>query len=409
MNQPTVFFVDDEQHVLDGLRRVLRRKVRDWDLQFFLSAEEALKKMEEHPCDAIISDMRMPHMDGATFMKEVATRFPDVIRFILTGYADSESLGRALAYTHQVFAKPWDADDLVQLISQALRQRELTVDEHIRPLITKLGSLPSLPSLYQELRQCIDNEGSLSDAARIVSQDVAMTAKILQMMNSSFFGFSQQITSISQAITLLGLENLCSIVLSSQVFQPYRSRKGVDQEVLTEIIEHSLLTARLAQKYTLEETRNRALANEAFSAGLLHDIGKTVLLVQLPEFYQQVQLHAAEQNCPFHEAEKALHHITHAEVGGYLLGVWGLPQALVDAVLFHHLPLSNDSFQFSIPGIVGFANLMTAYRAPYTSGEIPEEYWQEMTQNLSPEVLTRWTTLTDELLASIDETETIMA
>ncbi|MEZ6044426.1 MAG: response regulator [Planctomycetaceae bacterium] len=204
MKSPTVFFVDDEQNVLDGLRRVLRRKAKDWDLHFFLRADEALKKMEEIPCDAIISDMRMPQMDGATFMKEVATRFPDTIRFILSGYADSESLGRALAYTHQFFAKPWDADQLVNLISQTLNQRELTIDEHIRPFITKLGSLPSLPSLYQELRSCIDNDGSLSDAVKIVSQDVAMSAQ--NSATDEFivcFGFNKQITSISQAITLL--------------------------------------------------------------------------------------------------------------------------------------------------------------------------------------------------------------
>ena len=404
MKQPTIFFVDDEQNVLDGLRRVLRRKVRDWDLHFFLSADEALQKMEEMPVDAIVTDMRMPHMDGATFMKEVATRFPDTIRFILSGYADSESLGRALSYTHQFFAKPWDADVFVQLISQTLKQKELTIDDNIRPFITKLGSLPSLPSLYQELRKCIDDQGSLSDATKIVSKDVAMTAKILQMMNSAFFGFSQQITSISQAITLLGLDNLCSIVLSSQVFQPYKSKKGVDQEVLTEIIEHSLLTARLAQKFTLDETRNRALANEAFSAGLLHDIGKTVLLVQLPEVFQQVQLRAAEQIVPFHEAETELYHVTHAEVGGYLLGVWGLPQTLIDAVIFHHLPLRSDSVRYTIPGIVSMASLIATYRRPYTSGEITEEYWQQSTQDLTPELLARWTSIADDVLASLDET-----
>ncbi|QDU78574.1 Hydrogenase transcriptional regulatory protein hupR1 [Polystyrenella longa] len=409
MKQPTVFFVDDEQNVLDGLRRALRRKVRDWDLHFFLSADEALKKLEEHPCDAIISDMRMPQMDGASFMKVVATRFPDTIRFILSGYSDSESLGRALAYTHQVFAKPWDADVLVQLITQALKQRELTIDEHIRPFITKLGSLPSLPSLYQELRQCIDNDGSLKDAVRIVSQDVAMTAKILQMMNSSFFGFSQQITSISQAITLLGLENLCSMVLSSQIFKPFQSSKSVDQNLLTEIINHSLLTARLAQKFTLEETRNRALANEAFSAGLLHDIGKTVLLVQLPDVFKQVKELATEKNCSFYEAEKELHEVTHAEVGGYLLGVWGLPQSLIDAVIFHHLPLGNDSIRFSISGIVSFANIIASHRAPYTSGEILDEKWQAYIEGLSDDVLNRWAQVTDEVLASMDQMESIMA
>ncbi|MEZ6044425.1 MAG: HDOD domain-containing protein [Planctomycetaceae bacterium] len=198
-------------------------------------------------------------------------------------------------------------------------------------------------------------------------------------------------------------------MLSSQIFKPFQSSKGVDQKILSEIINHSLLTARIAQKFTLEETGNRSLANEAFSAGLLHDIGKTVLLVQLPDTFKEIQAYSAKHQCAFHEAEQALNHISHAEVGGYLLGVWGLPQTLIDSILFHHLPLGNDNIRFSIPGIVAFANLIAGYRVPYSSGEISELEWQEAIKDISDDVLNRWTAVTDEVIETSDQTEAILA
>jgi len=189
MSKKRILFVDDEQKILDGLKRMLHSKRQEWEMEFVGSGTEALKRMKEIPFNLIVSDMRMPEMDGAELLKNVKKLYPQTVRFILSGYSDKDMILRTLGTTDQFLVKPINADSLEKIISRALDLLESVKDNDIRAFVSKIESLPTMPELYKKLKVLLESStSSFSDIAKIISKDVSMTAKILQLVNSSFFG-----------------------------------------------------------------------------------------------------------------------------------------------------------------------------------------------------------------------------
>lgn len=357
MNRKRVLFVDDEQRILQGLQRMLRGMRKEWDMSFASSASEALDRMAENPYDVVVADMRMPGMDGAQLLNEIKDRYPKSVRIILSGHADREMIMRSLGATHQYLAKPCDADTLKATLERALALNpQLQGDPLFEPLLSRIQSLPSLPSLYLKIQDELSSpDPSLNRVAAVITQDPAMTAKVLQLVNSAFFGISQPVSNPETAVSMLGLDTIQAIVLSVHAFSQFdRVPPCIN---LDQMWNHSALVGNLASQIAKEEGSDRQICSDARVAGMLHDVGKLVLLANLPEEYARLHELASELKGNLVELERLEWGATHAEVGAYLLGLWGLPESVVTAVALHHGPSDGLRGNFSAVPAVYAANV----------------------------------------------------
>ncbi len=369
-----VMFVDDEPQVLRGITRMLECADVDWEIETAGGGAEALELLESEPVDVLVSDMMMPGMDGSQLLEQVAERFPGVVRIILSGQATKESVYRAVKPMHQYLSKPCEADLLLDTISRACMLRETLNKVKSHDLLQGDLKLPSLPSLYQEIVAEMESEhGSVARVGEIISKDVAMTAKILQIANSALFGARATITSPAQAATRLGLETLKALVLSVQVFQSFDVAK-IPGFNLEQLQHHCLAVGQLARKIAQSVDLDSNAANEAFTAGLLHDTGKLVLAANQPEMFAKVLQEARSRPDDVRSIEQELIGLGHDEIGGYLLALWGIPQAIVEAVAFHHHIEDFGESNLSIPVVVYLANSLVQ-RA---QGNLSDEKYQTL-------------------------------
>ena len=353
-----ILFVDDEPSILDGLRRMLRKMRGEWDMEFVESGRAALELIEKQPFDVVVSDMRMPEMDGAELLDRVRERCPTAVRLILSGHSDKEMILKSVGPTHQYMAKPCDADNLKATVGQACALRDLLDNEELKAVVARVKSLPSVPVLYGHLLDILQSpEGSLQEVAKIISTDVGMTAKVLQLVNSAFFGLRSHIESPSQAITYLGMDTVRAVVLTASAFSEFEHTPGA-KEAAEELYPHSIRIGTLSGQIAKTITTDQKVLDDVLMAGLLHDVGKLILAAKFPDEFLKVRHSIKDQPQPVYEAERKVLGASHAELGAYLLGLWGLPNPIVEAVAFHHEPSACFSRDFSVLTAVHVANAL---------------------------------------------------
>ena len=351
-----LLFVDDEPLVLQGMRRALHSMRQEWEITFVEGSAAALEALRQQPYDAIISDMRMPLMDGAQLLEEVKKRHPEVVRLVLSGQSSSDALLRSIAPAHQYLTKPCDPQELKARLSEAFSMRDLLGNEAVKTIVSGLKSVPSLPAIYEELMgELRAEDSSIARIAKIISKDVGMTAKILQLANSAFIGLRCRVSSPAHAVSVIGTEMVRSLVLSVHVFCQFEGRAEVAPS-WPALWAHSVQTAALTQRIANSMGCPKAIAEECFTAGLLHDVGKVILLAEMPRQYQHVLQQVTSGANTVTSAEKECLGCTHGQVGAYLMGIWGLPHSLVNAVAFHDCPSDTADRQFSSLAAVHFAD-----------------------------------------------------
>ena len=338
-----VLFVDDEPMVLLGLERMLRSHRDEWDMNFSGSGEEALVRLGAEPFDVVVSDMRMPGMDGAQLLSRVRAEYPHMVRVVLSGHTDQEAAMKVLPVAHQFLAKPCEGGSLKEAIDRACGLQSILGDERIREVIGRVDALPALPRLCSDLNSLIaDPEVSLVKVARLVEQDPAMAAKVLHLVNSSFFGLPRRLTSIREAVSYLGLSLLRNLVFSLAMFRAFEGSgsgsgsgsgagrlPGFSHERMQS---HALAVAHVAKRICPA----REHADDAFISALLADVGQLVLAAHLPDLFGEIIRHAHASGLSLHAAECERLGVSHAEIGAYLLGLWQLPYAVVEGVAHHH-------------------------------------------------------------------------
>lgn len=351
-----VLFVDDAPEILKHLQRTLAPMQSEWTMEFFSSANSALAAMSEAPCDVVVSDMTMPGMDGAQFLTEVRKVSPQTIRMILSGDQSPVNYLRSASVAHRFLQKPVDVETLKATIAQAQALRVVLANPALRTLVSEIKSLPSLPSIYQDLMQAMQGpQASLKKASRIVTKDLGMVTKILQLVNSAFFGLRTHVSDPEQAVALLGFETIKSLVLSSQVFAQFDQARlpGFSLEALWR---HAMLTATCARRIAKEAGASQPVIDEAFTAALLHDVGVLVLVANKPDDYARVLELMRAGQMPDWAAEREIFGADHAHVGAYLLGIWGLGDGIVEAVAFHQHPVDYKGSGFQAVTAVHVAN-----------------------------------------------------
>ncbi len=335
MKRKKVIFVDDEPNILDSLRRMLRSLRNEYDMHFVAGGHEALELMAQQRFDVIVSDMRMPGMDGAQLLEIIQKEHPHTIRIMLTGQADQNSIYRTVGVVHQFLAKPCAPDQLKNILIQTAALQDMLFDGSLKDLISQLGKLPSLPSTYSRLQKAMAvPDVEISELAKIIEKDIAMTAKVLQLVNSSFFGMYTKVDSAARAVALLGLDTIKVLVLSLELFSKIKSPEQVSQ--IDQLWSHSLMVGKVAKAIAADRTDNKEEISNTFLAGTLHDLGKLILLSSLPDQYHQVIDMAIERNITMPEAEQSVFGATQSAVGAYLVGLWGFSNPIIEAIGFQN-------------------------------------------------------------------------
>jgi HD-like signal output (HDOD) protein len=350
-----ILFVDDEQHVLDGLRNLLRKLRHEWDMVFALGAEQALEELAQTPFDVIVTDMRMPGMDGASLLEKVRHLYPDVARLVLSGQSERDQVMRALPVALQFMSKPCDPENLRGVVSRAIGLQDLLQDGSLRSAVGQLERLPSVPNSYRELNRVLAEDGGTAEAAEVVERDPAMCAKVLQLVNSAYFGLPARMTAVHDAVCYLGLDLLKGLVLTAHVFSQDQS-VDMPEFSLQTLQDRSLLTASLCNAFVSDRERRR----EAHTIGLLLDVGQVVLALALGDRYGRILREARLCGSPLHAVERAHLGVTHAEVGTYLLGIWGLPLETLEVVCHHHEPSRLQEGPMDLLSAVHVADALAA-------------------------------------------------
>ena len=330
-----ILFVDDESNVLDGIRRMLHADRRRWDMHFAVGGEAALRACEARKFDVVVSDMRMPGMDGATLLGHIRDRYPETARLILSGYSEVALTTRAIAVAYRVISKPCKGPDLQAVIERVCSLQDLLCAPGIRSVIGTIGELPSLSSTYAELSWAVRQPSStVAEVAGIIQKDVAMSAKILQLVNSGFFGLAQTVTNLDNAVAYLGLNTIADLALASEVFTVFTPDTYIPSSLCERIQFHARRAALIAGTLPLEAT----LRESAILGALLHDIGALALAKKMPNQFASVLALMNERGCAQFQAEEEILGISHAEIGAYLLGLWGINSVVVEAIAHHHRP-----------------------------------------------------------------------
>jgi HD-like signal output (HDOD) protein/CheY-like chemotaxis protein len=396
-----ILFVDDEPMVLKGIERSLRSIRGQWEMEFAGSGPDALAIMDGKPFDVVISDMRMPGMDGAELLEQVKAKYPRTVRMVLSGQSDQETILRSVGPTHQYISKPCDVEELKRKLSQAFALRELLDNPSLKEIVSRMDTVPSLPSLYVEMTHALQSPDiSIAELGNIIAKDMGMSSKVLQLANSAFFGLSCQVSSPKQAVTLIGTDNIRALVLSVHVFSELRS--GLDTQ-LAFLWPHSCATGGLAMAVARCQGVGQKMMDEAFAAGLLHDVGRLVLASSCGEQYIGVLQEIEKRHALVSDVEQEVFGCTHAEVGAYLLGLWGLPDSIIEAVAWHHTPARSAPTGFSPLIAIHFADNYDHQRNASLSQKEPSQLDEELLKNLGlHDQLKTWTVACQELHAEGD-------
>jgi HD-like signal output (HDOD) protein len=355
-----ILFVDDEENILRAMKRSLRDMRDAWDVYYLTSGRQGLDLLREHPFDMVISDMYMPEMNGAAFLQEVRNHYPGIIRIILSGHSDHELILKTIIPAHAFLHKPYSKDDLVSLVGKIQQFKKLITQKRVRDTITEIGTLPSQPIFYPLMNMALEREGH-KEIADILSYDTAMAANVLKVVLNSFLCEIKKLPSLEEAASIIGKETLSTLVNTPDLFLSYHDMTHMELPIYA-LWRHGFRTARYAAAIAAQETAGRDAVNMCFMAGLLHDIGKYILMLTFEEEYLELlAMRKQSSESEMARLEIATFGATHGTVGAYLMSLWGIPLRIAQGIAFHHTPEMIKSPDFSPVIAVHVANAMDHY------------------------------------------------
>ncbi len=346
-----LLLVDDETRVLEGLERLLYAR-DDWDVITASSAAEAIELLEVERFDVLVSDMRMPGMDGADLLAIARDQYPETVRIVLSGQSDDVASLRAARVAHQFLTKPCSADVFIPVVERAIALQRYLHDDVVRKALGRVDKLPAVPRIYMQLSEALDADRPAEEISAIIRQDPALAAKLLQLVNSSFFVRGRPMADVASAVVRLGVRIIRDLTLTVEVFG--RATNHMPSCLSIEDLQMSALgTAQVAQK--LVKPADHAVA---FMAALLRDVGLLALAETAPDTLCEMYTEACKQRCPVSEIERATIGTGHGEIGAWVLGVWGLPLDIVEAVANHHTPERIVAAEMTVAAAVHIAGAL---------------------------------------------------
>jgi HD-like signal output (HDOD) protein len=347
-NIKRLLFVEPDEGVRDRLSTELKPNEHGWKLSFCSSAAEALELNEEQPFDMVVSANRLPDQSGAEFFDALKTSAPETVRFLLIEEEERAHFRGLVNSSQQMMVKPLDVASFISRVNRAFALRAVIANPAILKLVGSADSLPPLPRVFQMVTEKLnDPNAALSDVARILSEDIVLSSKVLKLANSALFNLREPAKDITHAVGLLGSSTVSSLVLSQSVSDTFDC--GPENEKFAEELNrHSLECGALASKILQGWKANRTVVEQAVFCGIMHDIGKLVLAKYAPEKWPDILERVKEGVRPDIQIERAALDIGHSEVAAYLLAIWGFPDDQVAAVAFHHEPLRFHDQEFDL-------------------------------------------------------------
>jgi HD-like signal output (HDOD) protein len=350
-----LLIIGNVANILNPLRKMLLPEKGDWDIFFAVNADEVVLVLNNHNVDMVIADMHIPDNEGIKILEMIKESFPSIIRIVISDPSERALMLKSSEYAHQFLAKPDNAIELKRKISKIYSLQTYLHNQEIAKFVNGIKDLPGLPELYLKIEEETNKVNpSLKKIEEYISKDIIMTVKILQLVNSAFFGLPAKVISPLQAINFLGLGTIKSLVLMVHLFTSDDASPLVNYNV-NKLWEHSLKIAKIAKMIASKETNEPKFIEETYIGGLLHDIGKIVLWKHKGYFHDIERLEN-EYSITTTEAEYMLYQTSHAEVGAYLMGIWGLPESLIEIVCYHHHPSNSNPMAFSPLTIIHIAD-----------------------------------------------------
>lgn len=347
-----ILCVTDQESTHKQIQKILRPFFGKWNISYAHNLRSALTWFENEAFDLVVADSRMKSNEGILLLNGIMRSSPNTNRIAITDEHSEQYIKNTVELVHQSLRIEDLDDKLLCIIHQAYKLSDICDSPELLEAIDNIEIIPSLPSIYNEMLQVLnDEDSSIHDVGRLISKDIAMTAKILQLVNSAFFGLCRRIRTAEEAAVYIGVDTLKSLVLSYQAFAAL-SVESIPQKYIDELWKHSVTTASFAKSIAQCETKNKIEINTAFTAGMLHDIGRLLLMDNLPDKYNELLKCLQKDDVPELRLEQLIFGATHPEVGAYLLRKWGLPNAIVEPILMHHsTPLNSPQTDLFSPSL----------------------------------------------------------
>lgn len=342
-----VMFVDDEPMVLKGIKRAFFNS--GWEIILASDGRQALEILSGTNVGFVVTDMQMPGMNGAELLEKVSELYPSTVRAVLSGQADRELAARASFVAHQWFSKPCSPSDIQNALEQIDTIQSTLPNQEIKEIVGKIKALPSAPNLFFRIKKLFDDDADMELVAKVISEDPALSAKILQISNSSFFMLNTKIQKVEDAITRLGADVVSCVVAIAEI---YSNTIKIPGYAIEKEQQHSMCTALLGVTLVSPEDRE-----ETMLVGLLHDIGMYVLFLLAPDSvdtYLQKRIKSEDNTL----LERELFGVDHTQLAGYLLHLWNFPYHLIESIMLHHQPLKLMEYKFGAAAAIYVASLL---------------------------------------------------
>jgi HD-like signal output (HDOD) protein len=370
---------------------------KEWKVTLVAGSTAALTRMASHRCDIIVADVDLPEISGVQLLDRVKADYPKIIRILMVTEEERERRTAEVQGSHLILTKPCDHAILRGAVERALAINVWLTNDGLRELVGRLRTFPIVPSLYLEVVNALKTQhATTAEVGAIIAKDMSMMTKLLQVTNSACFGLQRKINDPVEAVGILGFETVKSMVMTLKLMSQYDKVKPVYFSI-DRLWRHSTEVGKIARRVALAQTNDAVLAETAFTAGLMHDLGKLILASNFDEQYSGAQNLARKQQIPLEEVEKDIFGASHGVLGAYLLGLWGMPLDLVECAAFHHDPSASRAKRFTPLTAVHVANVLFYEVKPdkdgYVAPQLDEAYlaglglteqlpkWREIAQN----------------------------
>ena len=331
-----ILFIDDQENILQSLKLSLRSMRNEWDMSFAPSGAEGLEMFDRIWPDVVVTDMRMPNMDGSHVLKGIQKRRPDVGKIILSGYSDKETVIKNLQLANEYLSKPCKTQDLIAAIRNTLRTNDIILNPEIKNIIAEIETIPTSSAVYERLIGELENDNANPRIiSEIISQDISLSTNLMRIINCTFFNFPMQAKDIDHAVRMLGSQTLLNILKSSHLFEKFKEFENSEISIKM-LWAHSLRVARFAKIIAASSDLPETSCNDCVIASMFHDIGKFIFASKMASQFSEVIAMVKKDNCSIDIAERCILGASHAEVGAYLLARWGFSHEQISILRSHH-------------------------------------------------------------------------
>jgi HD-like signal output (HDOD) protein len=353
---------------------------RQWMISSADSSKQAFVALSKQPTDVIVMDIHLPDTTGPKFLKELSNKYPGAVRLVLASALDQEIILESAGMAHQFLAKPCNPAQLRSVIESTSSLGDRLANEKVKRLVSKVERLPTVPALYKKICSLLESESSTTDQiGRYISRDPGMSANVLKLVNSAYFSLRRSVSDPCEAVAYIGIDALKALVLATGLFENV-GKFEVSSFNVGHLWNHTLAVAFGAKEIAHTERAGGTVEIECFTSGLMHDAGILILASQFPKEYQKIDALIEKEGMTLSAAELKIFDVTHGDVGAYLMGLWGLPSRIVDAVAWHHNPCFEVAKSFTPTVAVHASDAITGptHHAIFSTSNLDMLYLQSL-------------------------------